>query len=262
MTPMSSNGSKTPVWMIAADHINQLLYPFTTTELAMLPVARRAPVPSLTHKTVWVSVPPKKWKLGSYTVKHMGLLDQIENTVTGSQTGGEVFHAAYGSKPAGRIDCLSFLARIDDQSLVLAARHHIELCPLRPRLGQLSAELGLKTDKTVTGWWVSARVLTQHDNPPLAPNAPCPNEECDQRGSLRVRFDPNVALCTHCGSTWSDDTDDPVESFGRLAVWVRWASEHLAGPEIHCQECREERQLRAERTEIRRATKHPKRVPA
>lgn len=247
--------------MIAADRINQLLYPFSTTEMAMLPVARRAPVPSLTRRTTWVDLPPRKWRLGQYTVRHLALLDQIERTVTGSTTAGQVFHASYGSKPAGRLDCLAFLDRLDHQSIELAEKHKIPLMPLRHRLGELSAVFGLKEVRPVTGWWIAARVLTQHDGPPVAPNAPCPNEECDQRGSLRVRFDPNVALCTHCGSTWSEDAEDPVESFGRLAVWVRWAAEHLSGPAVHCEECRQERELRAERTQLRlRALRQATRV--
>lgn len=247
--------------MIAADHINHLLYPFTTTERVALPVMRKG---KPTGKTV----------LGPYTVRHPGLLDQIEQTVTGSTTAGQVFHAAYGSKPAGRLDCLMFLDRINKQSLQLANKFHLELSPLRSRLGAISGHLGLETNATVAGWWVSARVLTQHDGPPVAPNAPCPNEECDVRGTIRVRFDPNVAMCTHCGRTWSDNEEDE-NSFGRLAVWVRWASEHLVGPEhwvlldslgpmTHCTECELERMVRADRararlSEIRRAKVSSKR---
>jgi hypothetical protein len=235
------------IQLISADHINQLLYPFSTTERAMLPIPAKKGRP-----------PTGRFLAGPYTVRHPALLDQIENTVTGSTTAGQTFHAAYGSKPAGRLDCLQYMARIDKQSLQLAGRYHIALCPLRPRLGQIAGRVGLATNSTVTGWWVSARVLTQHDGPPVSPNVPCPVEDCDVRGSLRVRFDPNVAMCTHCGMTWSDGATDPVESFGRLVVWVRWAADHLAGPEHvvqgeQCDECAVERTLRAERTVIRMA---------
>lgn len=208
--------------MLALDCISQLIHPFTTSEQVV--------------------------NLGLYTVRHPALLDQIEQTVTGTTTGGQVFRSAYGSKPAGRIDCLAFLQRIDQQSKSLALEYGIPLKPLRPRLSALGGAVGLFPHKTITSWWVSARVLTQHDGPPLAPDVHCPNEECDRRGTLRIRFDPNVALCINCGVTWSDTHPDPANSFGRLTVWIRWAVEHLSGSEHPgCTECLVERKARSER---------------
>lgn len=215
--------------MIAADYIKELIHPFTTSE---------------------------RYSGGLHTVTHMSLLDQIEETVTGSTTGGQIFRSAYGSKPAGRIDCLDFLQRIDRQSRELAREYELPLRPLRPRLSALAGSIGMNSHRAVEGWWASARVLTQHDGPPLAPDVHCPNEECDRRGTLRVKFDPNLALCVNCGLTWSDSNPDPVFSFGRLAVWIRWATEHLAGTEhmvggVACLECLPERKGRSERCEKR-----------
>lgn len=206
----------------AADEIGHLIYRFSTTE-------------NITF-------------IGLHTVWHPALLDQIEQTVTGSTTAGQVFHAAYGSKPAGRLDSIDFLARIDKQSKEIGLRYSIGKMPLRPRLHDIAQALGATPDPMVHSWWVSARVLTQHDSAAIALNAPCPREECDMWGSIRVRFNPNMAFCVNCGSTWSDDNLDPVASFGRLAVWVQWASEHLRGPEHkECTECASERIGRSER---------------
>lgn len=212
--------------MLAFECINQLIYPFETSE--------------------------SLGTLGRHVVKHLSLLDQIDQTITGSTTGGQVFRSAYGSKPAGRLDCLDFLARIDKQSRYLAKDYGLPLAPLLPRLSALGGAIGANYHKTVSGWWISARVLTQHDGPPLAPDVHCPNEECDRRGSVRIRFDPNVALCVNCGVTWSDTHPDPANSFGRLVEWVRWAIEHLSGPEHPgCSECLGERNGRSVRAKTR-----------
>ena len=232
--------------MPAVDRIADLLYPWQTTELVSLVTTRLVPLPDLSRRTTWVSVPTGKRHLGPYTVKHPGLLDQIEHTVTGSTTGGQTFHAAYGSKPAGRLDALAWLARLDTQSRELSTTYGLRLRPLRPRLSSLAGCIGLKKNSTVTGWWTSARVLTQHDMPPAAPRVPCPNEECDRWGTLRIRFNPNVALCVHCGTTWTDP------DFDRFVVWVRWASEHLQGPNHPgCSECLVERSDRYLRSATR-----------
>ena len=216
--PASAGFPVTP----AVDRIGDLLYPWETRSLVDGAVVHR--------------------------VRHRGLLDEIEHTVTGSTTAGQTFHTAYGSKPAGRIDALAWLERLDAQSRELAREYTIPLKPLRPRLSSLAGCLGLKRHRVVTGWWVSARVLTQHDQPPLAPNVPCPNEACDRWGTLRVRFEPNVALCVHCGDTWSD------ASFEQFAVWVRWAAEHLPGPHhAGCSLCLVERNDRFLRSAARAA---------
>lgn len=177
----------------------------------------------------WVTQPIKdddgKWrtKRRMHTVTHPSLLDQIEQTVTGSTTEGQVFRSNYGPKPAGRLDCIAFLQRLDQQSRDLAKGIGIEPGqPVRERLLRLAGAIGDASHPTVKSWWATARVLTQHDSAPFAPNEPCP--ECGYRGTLRVRFDPQVAICVQCYSMWDG------ERFGQLAVWVEWASRHLAGP--------------------------------
>ena len=200
--------------MIAADHINELLYPFKSYQV----VCGRV-----------------------HVVRHMGLLDQIEGTITGRTAEGQVFHSAYGSKPAGRLDCIDFIARVNSQSAELAEAHGIDpsAMALRRRLGALSAVLGARPHSRVRSWWVAARVLTQHDAPARSPSAICPS--CDRLGTLRVRLDPNVAFCVQCGDTWTDEDT----SFGRLAVWVRWSNEHLRSPgHAECDECATERARR------------------
>jgi hypothetical protein len=217
--------------LTAEEAIAQLIYPFRTSEALS--------VPGMQH-VVW----------------HPSLLDQIEKTVTRSTMTGQVFHAAYASKPAGRIDSIAFLDRIQKQSLEKAAEFGIQLIPLRERLALLSRGLGARIDPVVTGWWISARVLTQHDEAAMALNVPCPRETCDTWGALRVRFNPHLAFCVNCHATWAEHSQEPEQQFGRLAVWVQWASEHLPGPEhkvkgITCQECAGERQSRAERLSAR-----------
>jgi hypothetical protein len=218
--------------MIAADYINQLLHPFTTTE---------------------------KVPLGVYRVKHPALLDQIEWTVTTATTSGQVFHSAFGSKPAGRLDALVFLGRLEKQSVEIASRYGIKNMPLRARLGEISGKLGASPDPVVERWWATARILTQHDTPPVALNVICPNEACDTRGSLRVRLDSeeDMAVCTHCGQVWTERTQ---ETFNRLVVWVRWASVHLVGP-YHCEACEGDREARllrqAQRAGVARVGSNP-----
>lgn len=237
--------------LTAVDHINQLIRPFTTTEVIRQP--ERCP------DGVWRPV------TRLHTVTHPALLDQVENTITGSQLGREVFRSIPQSKPAARLDCLAFLDRINRQARELAVKHDVNPAqPLRVVLRELAGKLGDRPHRVVRSWWSAARVLTQHDGAPLAPDAPCPVESCEARGTLRVRLDPNVAVCTECGESWSDDDG----RFGRLRVWVEWASEHLRGPRhlvdgdghgyeglgyvVVCPECEVERVARAERAVMRR----------
>jgi len=197
--------------MFAADHIRQLTQGHTTTEHI-----RR----------------PKQGTDGRYrtetylhTVTHPALLDQLDQTVTGATGGGETIRTAYGSKPAGRIDVLAFLERIDKQSKTIATQHGIPNLPLRRRLQAIGGILGDATDRTVRSWWSTARILTTHDTPPFAPDVPCPIETCERRGTLRVRIEEQAGVCVECHTVW-DETD-----FGRLRLWVEWSAEHLRGPQ-------------------------------
>lgn len=181
----------------------------------------------------WTHERPEGWDR-RYFVEHRALLDQLEDTLTGSTKDGGDLRIVPGSRPAGRIDVLAFLERIQQQSLKLAEEMGLPPLPLRTRLLRIAAELGLTPDPVVRSWWVTARVLTSFDSPAYAPNVPCPNEQCERRGSLRVkvgdREDQRQAVCTECHWVW----DGPY--FGVFAEWVRWASEHL-GSGHSCPEC-------------------------
>lgn len=169
-----------------------------------------------------------------YITEHAALLDQLANTLTGSTTGNDTVRGTAGARPAGRIDVLAFLERIQRESLDFAEDYGIPLLPLRPRLRRIGAVLGLQPDPIVRGWWVTARVLTSFDAAAYTPNVPCPNEDCERRGSLRVKVGEaeheRLAVCVECHTCW----DGPY--FGVFARWVRWASEHLRSGHL-CDEC-------------------------
>lgn len=244
--------------LLAADMLRELTQPYTTSETGgpvYAPVPTTLPPPyTRGHRRGWVLLPGNQ----THVVHHPGLLDQIDQTVTGRTVGQETFQTAYGSKPAGRLDCLALLHRVDQQSRQLADEHGVPLLPVRARLTRLSGALGHRPHPVVRSWWLTARVLTQHDGPPFAPDVPCPVETCERRGSLRIRPDQRIAVCVECQSTWDEDPDSKtVWSFGRLAIWVEWAAEHLAGARhwltdadgypVECTECLVERQAMAER---------------
>jgi hypothetical protein len=181
----------------------------------------------------WTRERPEGWDR-PYLVQHAALLDQLENTLTGSTTGNDTVRTTAGSRPAGRVDVLAFLERIQSQSLRLATELDIDPLPLRPRLLRIAGSLGLHDNADVRGWWVTARVLTSFDSPAFTPNVPCPNEACERRGTLRVkvgdREDQRMAVCVECHQVW----DGPY--FGVFAQWVRWAADHLRGGHL-CPEC-------------------------
>lgn len=179
------------------DYVSDLLYPFTTSE----------PYPD---------------RRGRHTVRHPALLDQLNNTLTGSTTAGDPVRSQPGARPAGRMDVLAFLERLDKQSAVLAAELGLsQHMPLRSRLSALSGKLGLVEHTLVRSWWTTARVLTSFDSPAFSPDVPCP--DCGRRGALRVRIhereDERAAVCIECHHVW----DGP--HFGMLAMWIRHASD-------------------------------------
>lgn len=212
--------------LLAADHLRALLEPFTTSvrepNWAPVPVVMRPPY-SRADRRGWVLLPGDR----AHTVTHPGLLDQLARTVTGSTTGDDSVRPAPGSKPAARLDTLALLERIEKQSAAMAAEHGIPPLPLRARLSRLSGVIGHTTNQRVKAWATTARVLTQHDGPPFSPNVPCPQETCERWGTIRVRFDERVAVCTECGHVWAEDEHG---SFQMLARWVEWADQHLHGP--------------------------------
>lgn len=225
---------------IAADHIRELTQGHTTSERVLAPVMR--PVPTVGEETKmnpWWEAWRLEWR--QHTVTHPALLDQLDVALqTNTAAGGDTVRPAPGSRPAGRLHVLTFLARVEHQSADLAKDHDLPVLPIRDRLVQLAGQLGDKPHPMVKSWWVTARILTCHDSPPFTPNVPCPNEHCDRRGTLRVRVeehpDDRVATCVECGMVWAGTAD-----FGMLARWVEWAADHLDGPQhvIDGQQCAE-----------------------
>ena len=201
--------------MLAADHIRELTRPHSTYEIVTQPTrgddGRWRPTRRVHHVT------------------HAPLLDQIRNTITTTQTAGGTFHAAYSSKPAGRIDCLAYLERLERQSRRLAADLNLPAAPLTRRLQAISGRIGDQPHPLIRAWWATARILTQHDGPPYSPNVPCPNDACERIGTLRLRLSEKIGVCVECHTVWADSNTDETMTFGRLSVWVQWAAEHLSG---------------------------------
>lgn len=161
-----------------------------------------------------------------HTVLHESLLGQLNTVTTLDQnTTGEVFHSTPKSKPAGRLDAVALLQRVDQESEELCHELGVHPVPvfMLDRLAHIRWALrDGRPNSTVASWWVAARILTGLDGPPMTPNVPC--EHCLTRGGLKVQARPQGAVCTSCGKTWDEAT------FGGLVGWVRWASEHLNGP--------------------------------
>lgn len=240
--------------MIAADYIRELIRPYTTTEQ----VERLTNTDGIWRKT-----------RANHTVTHPPLIQQLERAVTTSTvTADDTTRTIPRSKPAARLDALVVLQRIDKQSQRIADELALPRHPLDIRLSRISGELGNERHRVIAGWWTSARIVTGWESPPYSPtNIPCPIEECEQRGGLRIRLSESIAYCVECGTHW--DTTE----IGLLGQWVEWASEHLHGPRhwtvdpdgfpVECLECLTTRDAMAERQIARAAiaqTKTPRRA--
>lgn len=205
-----------------------------------------------------------------HLVHHPSLLDQLRATTSTSTIAlGETFRPAYASKPSARLDALAALRRIEGESLHWA--RHVggrTRTRLEDRLRSLAPHD--KAAVIVNGrirylhgaaqsWLTLARVVTGWENAAFAPRVPCPNIDCERWQSVRIRFDevrPSGAACIECGTTWEQD-DLPV-----LGAYVRWAADHLQGPEhlvldetteqmVVCEDCRDVRAGMAERRTTR-----------
>jgi hypothetical protein len=200
----------------------------------------------------WTRERPEGWDR-PFIAHHAALLDQLENTLTGSTTGNDTVRTTAGSRPAGRVDVLAFLERIQSESLRLADELEVDTLPLRPRLRRIAGKLGLQPEPVVRGWWVTARVLTSFDAPAFIPNVPCPNELCERRGTLRVkvaqRTEECMGVCVECHQVW----DGPY--FGVFAQWIRWASDHL-GAGHTCSDCKLFKEELARRALLRTQTRY------
>ena len=228
--------------MLAADHIRELVKHHTTTE--------RVDRLEQNDAGTW------KKAFGLHTVTHAPLLDQLEEAITTGKATDEPGRGGGGSKPAARLDALSTVQYIDKESKKKATRLEIPLMPLRPRLEAIAGAIGGNPDSDVKKWWGRARVDTGWDAPPFRPTGvPCPIEECEKRGGLRIHLVDHVGYCTHCGTFW-DETNITL-----LGSWVKYAAEHLAGARhwlhdqdgelVECTECLATRDAMAERVLLR-----------
>lgn len=235
--------------MIAADHIRALIDPITTTER----IDRFVPVPNITE-------PP--WHLHGWTktrephtITHPSLIEQLRQSTSQSKD-GEFAGGSAKSKPAARLEALDVLAKIERESRTLARELDVDRPHLYNRLSAIGGAIGNDTHPVVRAWWIAARCTTGWEQPPYAPDVPCPNMECERRASLRVRIADEIATCVKCGTTWGAD------SFVTLGDYIRWASEHLSGKEhtiydgdgypSKCIECEMERDAMAERKAARK----------
>lgn len=267
------------------DDINALLRPATTHE-ARLTYTARVPVPTpdlwetitidpatspgfLDHLTkAGITWTPTKT---IHSVTHPALLDQLHTAITASPLGNDdAFASIPQSKPAARLDAIAALQRIDRESTFWATTLNSRTrVPLRDRLrGLVGAAASADPDtltgdtirkggltRAVRGWTITARVVTGWERPTWSPNVPCPNLDCEQRGTIRIRLEQGIGLCTKCGTFWDRS------NIGVLGDYVRWAAEHLAGPRHwqydvdgyprECSECLLTRELMAERQAAR-----------
>lgn len=162
------------------------------------------------------------------------LVDQLQHA--SPLTGGDVTGTGYGSRPAGNLEALDTLIRIDLE----AARWVRDLGDDDPgttrgclqHLAGLYAGLPIPTHKMqrepgqpptcctrhhidydVRRWWSQARIVSGWDTPAWKPDNTCPL--CGHRGTLRIRTTDMAALCTQCHETWDSDT------IGLLAEHIR-----------------------------------------
>lgn len=230
---------------VAADHIRALI----KSEVEHLKIVRFVPVPNVGELPKWTKIHEV------VTIQHHPLLDQLEAAVRQSKGDDGWLAGSPKSKPNARLDAIACLQRIERESLALAASLDIPPAPLRARLSTIAGRLGTDPNVTVRAWWIAARCLTGWEVAPYEPDVPCPETECERRGTLRIRLDVAVATCTKCGAVWDE------HNYTQLGDYIRWASEHLRGAKhwtidkdgypVECTVCLVDRQLMAERQAVR-----------
>lgn len=195
--------------MLAADHIRELVRPYSTHEIVTQPV----------NGTDTQRV---------HTVHHESLLQQLRNAGHGSTnlSNSDATRSAAGSKPAAHLEALDVLARIDRQSRNLALSVEAGDWPkLEDRLLAISGKVGGEVHYRVRSWWVAARLTTHHDSPAMRPHGvPCLN--CWELDTLRIRADDEIGSCTVCGEVWDRTGEEGHGSLLTLADHVRWCSDH------------------------------------
>jgi hypothetical protein len=132
----------------------------------------------------------------------------------------------YPSRPAATLEALDALHAIDRDARTwlrhLRAPTLGDTPDLVRRLGSLLPRIeDPRTAEAVTrdlrAWHAQARVMTGWSTHPWRPENTCPL--CGERRTLRVRWDQQLAHCTHCRETWDADT------IGLLADHVRAENE-------------------------------------
>ena len=237
--------------LTAADMINQLIRPYVTNEKGdfLERVKVRVPIPRTDNPDAWTTITIHD-RPGRCAVQHPSLLDQLASSTSGGTAlGDEAAGTRFGSKPAAHLEALQLLARIDRESRDVAT----DLGVADPgsgvpaRLSAIAGRLGTDPHKTVRSWWSAARLLTHWDAPPYRPQgAPCPN--CWDTGSLRIRFDDQLAVCTTCHATWDRTGHPDAGSLDLLGQHVKWCTDHEVtkarhwshddtGELIECTEC-------------------------
>jgi hypothetical protein len=207
-----------------------------------------------------------RWKKTKerHSVHFPALLDQLTIAMHGTQMStDDIFRSAPASKPSARLDAIATWQRIDKQATdwahILGTRARTPLPDrLRGLIGGAAArgDLQGKLASVVRSWTVEARVVTRLETPAYVPDVPCPNDECERRGTLRIRLEAGIAACVQCGTFWDRD------NITILGGYVRWAAEHLKGPRhwlldddgfpTECIECLDARREMAERQVARR----------
>lgn len=209
--------------MVAADHIREMIQTHTT-----ITVIHRDDGATELHR-----------------ITEAPLVDQLSDAVTGSSSKSDedAGRSTFRSKPAARLEAVDALGRIDQQARRLAREMGLpDAGELAGVLSRISGEIGLHPHRRVRSWWATARMLTQHDAPPLRPHGvPCP--VCWETNSLRIRLDEEMAVCTRCGEDWDRSGEPSHGSLDMLGQHVSWCAEHeVTRPEHHldggvCTEC-------------------------
>lgn len=211
-----------------------------------------------------VTIPGPNGTTRTHTTHHPPLLDELDNNTTTAKVGVEKAHGDPRSKPAGRLDAVALLHRIDKDADTISRRiSSRRIGTLTQRLSSISGTIADTDPDTIAwakakirGWVIGAQVITGWDTAPFTPDVPCPDTECERRGSIRIRVEDQVAYCVECGYHWG-----PSDIL-QLGQYVSWASEHLRGPRhwltdpegfpTECIECLAARQEMADRAAERR----------
>ena len=200
--------------MVAADHIREMVQKHTT-----ITVIHRDDGTTELHR-----------------ITEAPLIDQLGDAATGSSSKSDedAGRSTFRSKPAAHLEAVDALGRIDRQAREMARGMGVlDVGALDEVLSRISGEIGFEPHPRVRSWWATARMLTQHDAPPLRPHGvPCP--VCWETDSLRIRLDEEMAVCTRCGENWDRSGEPSHGSLDMLGQHVSWCAEHeVTRPEHH-----------------------------